>query len=67
LRQGDWKIVAAGKEAPWELYNLANDRSETINLALDRPEVLERLVGIWDQWTERFRVQATAVEGPDAK
>ena len=67
LRQGDWKIVAAGKEAPWELYNLANDRSETINLALDRPEVLERLVGIWDQWTERFRVQATAVEGPDAQ
>jgi arylsulfatase len=67
LRQGDWKIVASGKEAPWELYNLANDRAETINLALDRPEVLERLVGIWDQWTERFRVQATAVEGPDAQ
>ncbi len=28
LRQGDWKVVAAGEGAPWELYNLAVDRTE---------------------------------------
>ena len=29
LRVGDWKIVAAGKDSPWELYDLSSDRSET--------------------------------------
>jgi hypothetical protein len=32
IRVGDWKLVAA-KNDPWELYDLAQDRSETTNLA----------------------------------
>ena len=38
LRVGDWKIVAA-KDSPWELYNLADDRSETKNLAAKHPQI----------------------------
>jgi len=59
FQEGNLKIVAAGKDSSWELYNLANDRSETKNLANTHPEDLQRLVNKWNEWTEQFRVQAT--------
>jgi len=47
LRMGDWKLVAAN-EQPWELFNLANDRTESDNLADRMPgKVLE----MEKQWT----------------
>jgi arylsulfatase A-like enzyme len=49
LRQGQWKIVAAGKEAPWELYDLTTDRSETLDLAATNPGKLSELVKLWEQ------------------
>ncbi|GAB3576742.1 arylsulfatase [Hymenobacter daeguensis] len=33
LREQDWKIVRLTADAPWELYDLKNNRSETKNLA----------------------------------
>jgi len=47
LRVGDWKIVASGKDAPWELYHLADDRGESRNLAERHPEKLKELVDLW--------------------
>jgi arylsulfatase len=47
LRVGDWKIVAAGKDSAWELYDLSSDRSETRNLARDRPEKVRELSALW--------------------
>ncbi len=47
LRQGHWKIVAAGKDAPWELYDLSQDRCETNNLAKTMPEKVRELDAIW--------------------
>ncbi|HMP16904.1 MAG TPA: sulfatase-like hydrolase/transferase, partial [Gemmatales bacterium] len=47
LRQGNWKIVAAGKEAPWELYDLSQDRCETKNLAATHPDKVQELEAIW--------------------
>lgn len=47
LRVGDWKIVAAGKDAPWELYHLTEDRAESVNLADRHPEKLKELVDLW--------------------
>ena len=32
VRVGDWKLVAKGRNGPWELYNLKSDRSELKNL-----------------------------------
>jgi len=53
LRAGDWKIVAAGKDAAWELYDLSHDRCETKNLAGKNPEKVRELAGIWKkQWDE---------------
>jgi arylsulfatase len=61
LRLGDWKIVAAGKDAPWELYNLADDRAESKNLAASQPEKLRELVEIWQSRDAEYARQgATA-------
>jgi arylsulfatase A-like enzyme len=54
LRVGDWKIVAAGKESPWELYDLRSDRSETKNLASEQPEKLRELAALWTRETEEY-------------
>jgi arylsulfatase len=62
LRVGDWKIVAAGKDSPWELYDLSSDRSETRNLARDRPEKLRELAAIWTKQLEAHA--ALAVKDP---
>ncbi len=42
VRLGDWKGVKIG-DAPWELYDLAADVSETTDLAADRPDVVARI------------------------
>jgi arylsulfatase len=66
LRVGDWKIVAAGKDSPWELYDLSSDRSETRNLAADRPEKVRELEALWTRQFEEYATLATkdAPTGP---
>jgi arylsulfatase len=54
LRVGDWKIVAAGADAPWELYDLKTDRAESANLAAMQPERVLALARIWTQHFEEF-------------
>lgn len=53
LRAGDWKAVAT-KGSEWELYNLAEDRTETNNLAETLPEKLGELVAEWELMTTEF-------------
>ncbi|MCE9534693.1 MAG: arylsulfatase [Planctomycetes bacterium] len=67
LRVGDWKIVAAGKESPWELYDLSTDRSESKNLAKDKPEKTRELVDLWTKKFEEYAALAGKDLPPDAK
>jgi arylsulfatase len=46
LRQGDWKVVAA-KGGRWELYNLAEDRTELNDLRKKEPERAARMIKEW--------------------
>ncbi|MEJ6636711.1 MAG: arylsulfatase [Akkermansiaceae bacterium] len=46
LREGDWKLVSFQSQA-WELYNLADDRAETNNLAAEEPERLNQMIVTW--------------------
>ena len=46
LRDGDWKVVSF-KGQEWELYNVANDRTETNNLAASEPERVAAMVEKW--------------------
>jgi hypothetical protein len=47
LRDGDWKAVSFRSET-WELYNIADDRTEVKNLSDRYPD---RLSGLVDKWT----------------
>lgn len=74
LRAGDWKIVAAGNNAPWELYDLATDRTETMNLAAQQPERVEALARQWTKQMEEYQTLASktadlsgAAKNPNAK
>lgn len=49
IRSNDWKLTAVdGKD--WELYNLANDRSETTDLSNSHPEIVQKLSNSWEKW-----------------
>lgn len=63
LREGDWKIVAAGTNSPWELYNLVQDRSETINLASRHPERLQAMAARWETMAASHVATAKARRG----
>ncbi|MFO0813421.1 MAG: arylsulfatase [Gemmatales bacterium] len=58
LRQGDWKIVAAGKNSPWELYDLRTDRSEARNLAEKFPDKVQQLATQWEHELEQAKQMA---------
>jgi len=64
LRVGDWKIVAAGKESAWELYDLSSDRSESRNLASEKPEKLAELVDQWTRETTEYFAHASKDAAP---
>ena len=49
IRRGDMKLVTQ-KQKPWELYDLASDRSETRNLASQHPELVQELAKSWNKW-----------------
>ncbi len=51
LRDGDWKLVSFQSEA-WELYNVANDRTELNDLATSQPERLQKMIAMWNEMTE---------------
>lgn len=53
LRKGDWKIVYANKpwgEGEWELYNMAQDRVETHNLAASQPQKMQEMLAAWKEY-----------------
>jgi arylsulfatase A-like enzyme len=53
---GKWKLVARGKEGPWELYDIEEDRTETDDLALKFPEKVTHMAKMWQAWAERTGV-----------
>jgi len=56
VRKGDWKAVAENNQ-PWELYNLAKDRTETKNLAKSEPKLLQDLIELHQQWSVKVGVE----------
>ncbi|MDB5347527.1 MAG: atsA 19 [Schlesneria sp.] len=56
IRVGDWKLVAKGPAAPWELYDLKVDRTETADLAAQHPERVREMTAKWESWAHRAKV-----------
>jgi arylsulfatase A-like enzyme len=58
IRAGDWKLVAAGKDGPWELYDLGQDRTETHDLAREHTERVRELARRWEERRDEFAALA---------
>ena len=62
IQQGDWKMVYLRGGEPfirsgeWQLYNIAEDRGETNDLAQERPEVVDRLLQEWERYKGRVGI-----------
>ncbi len=55
IRDGKWKLVAK-ENRPWELYDMAADRTETNDLASLNSELAQGLAAKWDAWAARADV-----------
>lgn len=58
IRDGNWKLVRAGRREPWELYDIADDRVEQNDLATVHPAIVKRLAAVWQCWAERCGVES---------
>lgn len=67
LRIGSYKIVAAGKDAAWELYDLAGDRPETHDLAAAQPERVVVMAVQWQIEWDSYQAQAKRADGERLK
>jgi arylsulfatase len=56
VRVGDWKLVAKGPDARWELYDLATDRTESTDLASTNTARVHELAKKWEAWARRTHV-----------
>ena len=57
LRIGNWKLVSStsqwnGERAPWSLYHLAEDPSETEDLAPRFPDRIRKFADRWESFLE---------------
>lgn len=53
IRQGNWKLRWQWKPfgtEEWELFNLADDPGERINLAADKPDKKDELYRLWESY-----------------
>jgi arylsulfatase len=60
LRHGDWKIVWTKRSSEvvhWELFNLKEDRCETIDRSQDQRELVLQMVAMWETWANRVGVE----------
>ena len=55
VRMGDWKLVARNG-GPWELYNVAEDRSELSDRAAGMPDKAAEMEAAYDAWAARAGV-----------
>jgi arylsulfatase A-like enzyme len=68
MRMGKWKIISPGilngaygkwktyNSLPWQLYDLENDRSESKDLSAEHPELVKKMVAMWEQWAHKTNV-----------
>jgi arylsulfatase len=52
IRVGRWKLVRE-HPGPWEVYDMARNRTELHDLAAQRPDVVADLAARWERWAQR--------------
>jgi arylsulfatase A-like enzyme len=64
VRKGDLKLLWLAKpfgSGDWELYDLANDPGELNGLSKQRPQLLDDMVEIWEQYARETGVVLPSV------
>ena len=54
IREGNWKLLslcAPFGNGQWQLYDLSSDPGETTDVSGDRPDVTQRLISHWDEYS----------------
>ena len=54
IRKGNYKLINWYVEGRTELYDIINDPSETVNLAEEKPELVEQLLSELNSWKATF-------------
>jgi arylsulfatase A-like enzyme len=68
LRIGDWKLVSARIDNNrWCLYNLANDRAESVDLAAAEPDRVRLMAGEWARLEAQYRHDGGPMEPISSK
>lgn len=67
VRKGNWKLTALTDGGGWQLFNLANDYSETENVAVNNPEKFYELKKLWDAWAPTAGLSKTPDIAPTDK
>jgi arylsulfatase A-like enzyme len=55
MRWGDWKLVRE-YEKPWELYNIATDRTELSDLSKTNATKRDEMIKKWEAWATKHQV-----------
>ncbi|MEM9830377.1 MAG: arylsulfatase [Bacteroidota bacterium] len=58
VRDGDWKLVGE-RGGAWELYNLAEDRSELNNVISEQPDRAKSMIAAFGSWAQRIGARTT--------
>jgi arylsulfatase len=66
VRDSDWKLVAR-ENKPWELYNIAADRTESHDLAASEPARVKAMAAAWDAYAARADVLPLGAWRPKEK
>ena len=54
----EWKLMMNGKDGKIWLYNIAGDREENNNLADEKPEIVEQLESMFEEWNMEMQEPA---------
>ena len=55
MRWGKWKLVREYKK-PWELFDIASDRTEMNNLVEVETTQRDRMIAMWESWADEHHV-----------
>jgi arylsulfatase len=56
IQRGRWKLVSPDGRETWQLYDMKNDRTETTDLADERPALVTDLAEQHQAWSDRVGV-----------
>jgi len=59
IRQGNWKLVHEGfpiEKEGFELYNIASDPEESVDLATKNHEKMKEMVSLWEQYRNTLKI-----------